>query len=142
MFKLKKTRRNVNKKKATSIVFVGTRNELISYLKNNNFWDNDRQYQEYIENKFLLINEKGNHFGEFTIDFFSKEIKQNGTGYVYSIDNVGNAPTYPQKVNICINAEGFNQHEINKAISALSNEMQKNRVIEKEGFKDFFITKD
>lgn len=137
--KIKKTVKKKDKNNSTNIIFVGTRNELAIYLQKKNFWKNDKQNQKFIENQYLLIEEKGDQFGEFTIDLFSREIYENGTGFIYSIDN---APTYPQKINICINAEGYSQYEINKAISSLSHEMEKNKANRKEGFKDFYIIKN
>lgn len=130
--------KKTNKSSSNKVVFVGSRNELIKYLKKNNFWKNEDEYHRFTENTFYSVKELGNIFNEFTIDFEKMRISESA-GYIYTLDN---RPSYPQKINICLKAEGFSQYEINKAISALYHEMDKQRANKTEGIKDFYITKD
>ncbi|MGL4645248.1 MAG: hypothetical protein ACRCVH_13065 [Vagococcus fluvialis] len=130
--------KKTNKSSSNKVVFVGTRNELIKYLKKYNFWKNEDEYHRFTENTFYSVKELGNIFNEFTIDFEKMRISESA-GYIYTLDN---KPSYPQKINICLKAEGFSQYEINKAISALYHEMDKQRANKTEGIKDFYITKD
>ncbi|NKC69067.1 hypothetical protein [Vagococcus fluvialis] len=130
--------KRTNKSSSNKVVFVGTRNELVEYLRKNNFWKNEDEYRRFTESTFYNVKELGNVFEEFTIDF-EKMVISESAGFIYTLDN---KPSYPQKINICLNAEGFSQYEINKAISALSHEMDKQRADKTEGIKDFYITKD
>lgn len=129
--------KRTKKSSSNKVVFVGTRNELVEYLRKNNFWKNEDEFSKFAENTIYSLKELRNNFQEFTIDFEEMKIIENGV-YIYTIDN---KPSYPQKINICLKAEGFSQYEINKAISALYHEMDKQRADKTEGIKDFYITK-
>ncbi|WP_288395601.1 hypothetical protein [uncultured Vagococcus sp.] len=130
--------KRTKKSSSNKVVFVGTRNELVGYLRKNNFWKNDDEFLKFTENTIYSLKELRNNFHEFTIDFEKMIITENGR-YIYTFDN---KPSYPQKINICLRAEGFSQYEINKAISALYHEMDKQKTDKTEGIKDFYITKD
>ena len=129
--------KRTKKSSSNKVVFVGTRNELVEYLRKNNFWKNEDEFSKFAENTIFSLKELRNNFQEFTIDFEEMKIIENGV-YIYTIDN---KPSYPQKINICLKAEGFSQYEINKAISALYHEMDKQKADKTEGIKDFYITK-
>lgn len=114
--------------------FVGTYQEFIDYLKVNNFWKDKEEYEKFLSKPSTQI--ELSNFSNYNSDIEKGVIFYSGIAYLEN-----NKPTYPDRVIFNLSAQGYSQKEINHAFGKALDELEKMRDKNKEGIKDFILTK-